>query len=70
MHFMTADGQVHQLISHLAKTHLAAEPFLLAFFRQLSPSHPLFELMQPHFHETFAINDLGRSALKSFARAT
>lgn len=63
MHVATADAQVHECVSHLAFTHLALEPIMIAFFRQLRPAHPLLQLLVPHFRETLAINQLGRRTL-------
>jgi len=55
-----ADGNVHEMVSHLGRTHLALEPFAIATHRQLAPNHPLGVLLRPHFEGTFAINDLAR----------
>lgn len=53
-----ADGNYHQAISHLGRTHLFVEPFVIATHRQLAPNHPLFLLLEPHFLFTLAINDM------------
>lgn len=58
-----ADIIHHEMIAHLGRTHLAIEPFLIAAFRNLAPSHPLFELLAPHFRFTAAINDLATYTL-------
>ena len=52
-----ADTNVHQAVSHLGRTHLFIEPFAIATHNQLSPSHPLFRLLTPHFVGTLAINE-------------
>lgn len=52
-----ADTNVHQAASHLGKTHLFIEPFVIATHNQLSPTHPLFLLLTPHFEGTLAINE-------------
>ena len=52
-----ADTNVHQAMSHLGRTHLFIEPFVIATHNQLSPAHPLFLLLTPHFVGTLAINE-------------
>ena len=52
-----ADTNVHQAASHLGRTHLFIEPFVIATHNQLSRSHPLFLLLTPHFEGTLAINE-------------
>jgi arachidonate 15-lipoxygenase len=52
-----ADGNVHEAVTHLARTHLLIEPFVVCTYRQLAPNHPLFRLLAPHFEGTLAIND-------------
>nr|5MEF_A Chain A, Arachidonate 15-lipoxygenase [Rippkaea orientalis PCC 8801]5MEF_B Chain B, Arachidonate 15-lipoxygenase [Rippkaea orientalis PCC 8801] len=55
-----ADGNCHEAISHLARTHLILEPFVLATANELAPNHPLSVLLKPHFQFTLAINELAR----------
>ena len=52
-----ADTNVHQAASHLGRTHLFIEPFVIATHNQLSRTHPLFLLLTPHFEGTLAINE-------------
>lgn len=52
-----ADTNVHEAVSHFARTHLLIEPFVIATHRQLAPTHPLFQLLVPHFQGTLAINN-------------
>jgi arachidonate 15-lipoxygenase len=52
-----ADGNIHEPVTHLARTHLLIEPFVVCTYRQLAPNHPLFLLLAPHFEGTLAIND-------------
>ena len=58
-----ADFNHHELISHLARTHLTIAPFVVATARQLADNHPLKILLKPHFQFTLAINDLARFSL-------
>lgn len=51
-----ADGNYHELIAHLGRTHLLIEPFAIATERQLAPNHPLNVLLRPHFEGTLFIN--------------
>jgi len=59
----TADGNVHQAISHLGHTHMVVEPFVLATHRQLAPTHPLHVLLSPHFEGTLSINESANTTL-------
>ena len=58
-----ADGNYHEAVTHLGRTHLTIEPFAVAAHRQLAPHHPLNVLLQPHFSGTMAINHLARQKL-------
>lgn len=58
-----ADGNYHETITHLGRTHLLTEPFVLATYRQLAANHPLGLLLRPHFEGTLLINDLARRGL-------
>lgn len=58
-----ADGNYHELISHLGLTHLLTEPFVLATLRQLDPQHPLNALLMPHFAGTLLINYAAQTTL-------
>lgn len=51
-----ADANVQVVVSHLAGTHLFVAPFIIATYNQLSPAHPLFVLLTPHFEGTLFIN--------------
>ena len=56
-HVACADGNYHETITHLARTHLVMEGVWVAASRTLSPTHPLHELLQPHFTGTININE-------------
>lgn len=58
-----ADANFHEAVSHLGRTHLFVEPFVIATHNQFSPTHPLFILLTPHFVGTLAINDAAQSNL-------
>ena len=58
-----ADGNHHEAVTHLGRTHLFVEPFVIATRRQLSPNHPLHILLVPHFEGTLAINNMAKGYL-------
>ncbi|WP_437585891.1 lipoxygenase family protein [Sorangium sp. So ce1000] len=63
LHVQVADGNYHELISHLGQTHLVLEAFAMATPRQLAPEHPINVLLTPHFQGTLAINGAGEAEL-------
>ncbi|CAB3985700.1 allene oxide synthase-lipoxygenase -like [Paramuricea clavata] len=63
MWFRNADHQVHQMATHLLKTHLVIEAFCVASWRQLPSIHPVFQLLFPHIRSVVAINTIGRNEL-------
>lgn len=63
IHMQSADGNYHELISHLGLTHLLVEPFVVATHRNLSQNHPLFVLLLPHFQGTLFINQSAITSL-------
>jgi len=58
-----ADGNYHELISHLGRTHLLIEAFVIATERQLAPNHPVGLLLRPHFEGTLFINSSALTGL-------
>lgn len=59
----TADGNFHEAIAHLGRTHLVVEPFVVATMNQLPDDHPISMLLSPHFEGTLFINDAAQKAL-------
>ncbi|XP_072163045.1 polyunsaturated fatty acid 5-lipoxygenase-like [Diadema setosum] len=55
-YFNNADASVHESAVHLGFTHLVGESIVIATHRCLSPSHPVFRLLAPHFLYLLAIN--------------
>jgi arachidonate 15-lipoxygenase len=51
-----ADGNIHEAMMHLGRTHLTMEPFVISTYRQFAANHPLQILLHPHFEGTLAIN--------------
>jgi lipoxygenase len=64
-HVSCNDAGYHQLVSHWLKTHASVEPYVIATNRQLSPLHPVFKLLHPHFRYTLEINSAARQRLIS-----
>ena len=60
-----ADGNFHELVSHLGRTHLYMEPFVVSTGRNLPLDHPIAKLLWPHFEGTLFINFSARVALIS-----
>ncbi|MBW4674280.1 MAG: lipoxygenase [Desmonostoc geniculatum HA4340-LM1] len=50
-----ADSNYHELVSHLARTHLVVEPFIVAT-NLLPDNHNLRNLLKPHLEGTVLIN--------------
>ncbi|KAL3899487.1 MAG: hypothetical protein SGCHY_002010 [Lobulomycetales sp.] len=55
--FSSLDGDYHEAIVHLGRTHLVMESFMVATYRQLPGKHPLFQLLSPHLEGTAFINN-------------
>ncbi|KAG8229784.1 hypothetical protein J437_LFUL005865 [Ladona fulva] len=63
MFFNMAEAQHHQSATHLGLTHLLMEGICVCTHRHLSPSHPIFKLLAPHFLYLLAINSRGLEKL-------
>ncbi|XP_070554731.1 polyunsaturated fatty acid 5-lipoxygenase-like [Ptychodera flava] len=61
--FNGADACVHEANSHLLFCHLVMECFAVCTNRQLSPSHPLYRLLIPHFQFLLPMNHKGIKTL-------
>nr|KAG5707441.1 hypothetical protein BaRGS_011945 [Batillaria attramentaria] len=62
MWYNLAEGNKHQIATHLYLTHLTMESFTLATHRELSGSHPIFRLLKPHYMFTLHVNIKGRAS--------
>lgn len=58
-----ADGNHHEAVAHLGRTHLFVEPFVVATERQLDQNHPIYRLLRPHFEGTLWINNAAHTSL-------
>ncbi|XP_067141710.1 polyunsaturated fatty acid 5-lipoxygenase-like [Centruroides vittatus] len=58
MYFNHAEVMYHESCTHLGFTHFLAEGIAICTHRNLSPSHPIFKLLAPHFFNVIAINKL------------
>jgi hypothetical protein len=59
----SADWNHLEVAAHLTMTHLVEEVFVISTHRSLHPSHPLHQLLLPHFDRTLALNDAARRIL-------
>jgi arachidonate 15-lipoxygenase len=58
-----ADGNHHEMSSHLCRTHFVMEPFAIGTAHQLGTNHPLSILLRPHFLFMLTNNHLGQQLL-------
>lgn len=59
MYYNNAEAQFHQVVVHFGYTHQVMDGVATSMNRQLSPSHPIFKILKPHFLYLLAINKLG-----------
>lgn len=57
-----ADGNYHELISHLGRTHLLIEPFIVAT-NNMPTTHPIYQLVVPMLQGTAFINQNAATSL-------
>ncbi len=62
-HVQASDSHYHESIYHFLETHLLSECIGLSLFRQVHPNHPVRQLMQPHYENNAAINNVARHNL-------
>ncbi|HSJ78947.1 MAG TPA: lipoxygenase family protein [Erythrobacter sp.] len=58
-----ADGNYHELVAHLGRTHLVIEGVAMATHRHLATVHPIWALLVPHFEGTLFINEAAATSL-------
>ncbi len=58
-----ADGNYHELVAHLGRTHLVIEGVAMATHRHLATVHPVWALLVPHFEGTLFINEAAAVSL-------
>jgi arachidonate 15-lipoxygenase len=63
LYVQIADGNHHEMITHLGRTHFVMEPIAVVTARQLAPNHPLSMLLRPHFRYMLGLNSRGRDKL-------
>ncbi len=62
-HVQAADAALHEIVEHLAKTHLVMETVFVAMSRTLPPQHPVHQFLAPHFEGTLFINRGARDTM-------
>lgn len=58
-----ADGNHHEMNSHLCRTHLVMGPIAIGTARRLAENHPLSFLLRPHFLFMLTNNNLAQQRL-------
>lgn len=61
--FQVADGQVHEMWTHLYGAHFAMEPVAVAVGRYLPETHAVRVLLAPHLRFLLYNNELGKNLL-------
>ncbi|QDZ20236.1 lipoxygenase [Chloropicon primus] len=63
LHLICADGNIHEMVTHLFSCHLVMEPWAVALERNVPSYHPVFRMLKPNLAYTIAINTIGRNTL-------
>ncbi|TGO20855.1 hypothetical protein BPAE_0261g00120 [Botrytis paeoniae] len=58
-----SDWHAHELGSHLTHTHLIEEGIIISSHRHLPETHPVFQLLAPHWLKTLPLNAAARASL-------
>jgi arachidonate 15-lipoxygenase len=61
--FQACDAVVHEMSSHLGRTHLVMGGIAIAARRQLAEAHPIYRLLAPHFRFMLALNQEAEKGL-------
>lgn len=59
----TSDWFRHEVTVHLTRTHLVEETIIVSANRQFENDHPVFQILQPHWQKTLALNESARTVL-------
>ncbi len=62
-HVQAADAALHEIVEHLAKTHLVMETVFVSLCRTLPAQHPVHQFLAPHFEGTLFINRSARETM-------
>lgn len=62
-HVQAADAALHEIVEHLAKTHLVMETVFVSMCRTLPSQHPVHQFLAPHFAGTLFINRGARETM-------
>ncbi|TGO87329.1 hypothetical protein BPOR_0233g00020 [Botrytis porri] len=58
-----SDWHAHELGSHLTHTHLIEEGIIISSHRTFPETHPIFQLLAPHWLKTLPLNAAARASL-------
>ena len=58
-----SESQASQLYFHLTYCHFGMEPFVMAMYRCLNDTHPIYKLLKENFQNIMEVNAGGRNAV-------